>query len=130
MDYTAGRALRARGAGKGRCSKFKERVFLARRTTKRLRTHTDVLGRKALKISTAGPLASGTYGADVFGISDAELHFFRSLGMSTISPKSQLRSLTVISFLESDIIQICIVSLIQYYQIKHLIIRHHFSVFE
>ncbi|CAK0876625.1 unnamed protein product [Prorocentrum cordatum] len=102
VDYTAGRALRARGADKGKSSRFEERRALAGRKTLRLCKHKEVLGQKSLRNFTAGPLPSGSYGAEVFGISDTELHLFRSLGMSTIAPKSQRRPLIVISLLEGD----------------------------
>eukprot|EP00959_Pyramimonas_sp_CCMP1952_P403662 8458708-Pyramimonas_sp.AAC.1 len=64
VDYTAGRALRARGAGKGRISKFRERMALNRRRTRWLCKRKGTLGRKALRVITSGPMASGSYGAE------------------------------------------------------------------
>ena len=104
IDFTAGRGLRtkAKGANKGRNAKLKARQVNFFRQSKRLNKQKSVLGRGCLNIFCSGPSAGVSYGAEVYGATDRELHVLRSKAMSTISPKSQHRSLTILSILEGD----------------------------
>eukprot|EP00959_Pyramimonas_sp_CCMP1952_P044206 923984-Pyramimonas_sp.AAC.1 len=45
-------------------------------------------------------MAGGIFGTEVYGVSDRELLGLRRMGMSTIKPRAQGRSLSVISLLE------------------------------
>eukprot|EP00959_Pyramimonas_sp_CCMP1952_P247192 5166868-Pyramimonas_sp.AAC.1 len=100
IDAAAGKAVRARG--QGRASKLKMRLAAAARKACRLRKLQKPLGRKTTIFFAAGPVAGGIFGTEVYGVSDRELLALRRMGMSTIKPRAQGRSLSVISLLEGD----------------------------
>ncbi|CAK0904509.1 unnamed protein product [Prorocentrum cordatum] len=97
-DFTSGRPVRS----KGRSAKLKSRAAATLRKTKKLKGFQQVLGRKCLKVFAAGPMAGAVYGSDLFGISDRELLNLRRMAMSTVEPRAQGRSLSVLCLLSDD----------------------------
>eukprot|EP00959_Pyramimonas_sp_CCMP1952_P388407 8138993-Pyramimonas_sp.AAC.1 len=97
-DHTAGTARRVRG----RNSKTKARLLTATRRTRRLARQRGVVGRRATKVFCAGALPALQYGADVHGMSDAELLRVRRLAASTMKPSCGGRSLCILTRVEGD----------------------------
>eukprot|EP00959_Pyramimonas_sp_CCMP1952_P302634 6332384-Pyramimonas_sp.AAC.1 len=55
-----------------------------------------------LRILAAGPLAGAIFGSDLSGVSDRELLDLRRMAMSTVNPRAQGRSLSVLCLLSDE----------------------------
>ncbi|CAK0875166.1 unnamed protein product, partial [Prorocentrum cordatum] len=95
VDIAAGRSIRA--PGRGRAAKLKARSATVLRKTRGLKSSGAVLGRRSLEAFASGHLAGGTYGSDVLGVSDRGLLDLRRAAVSRVKPRSQGRSLAVLS---------------------------------
>ncbi len=96
IDVAAGRKRRTqRGVGR-RAARF----LGLRRKMRRMRALRKVVGRKAARVFTAGPLPYATYGAEVNGTGNAEALTLRRAAAAAFSPRARGLSLTILTLLE------------------------------
>ncbi len=90
-DTTAGKKRRCLKAASKKGGRF--RAGMAR--GRRLWTVARTVGRKALQVFTAGIGPGMAYGAEVWGMADAETIRFRRVAAAALRPHSKCRSLTM-----------------------------------
>ncbi len=73
----------------------RSRLVKADRRETRLRRLGNVLGCKAIRIYKSGAEKAGTYGAEVWGLSESEVRRLRKLAAATLRPRGRGRSLTL-----------------------------------
>ncbi len=87
-------AAKPRGAWH-RSSLRKSRLVQAAQRERRLRRLSTAIGAKATRIFHTGAEKAGTYGAEIWGLSDSEIKKLRRLAASTVKPRGRGRSLTL-----------------------------------
>ncbi len=87
-------AAKPRGS-MGRRAMRRTRLAKALARGKRLAKLRYAIGSRATRIYRAGAEKAGTYGAEVWGLSDVDAHRLRKLAATTLRPKGRGRSLTL-----------------------------------
>ncbi len=91
MDATAGKRRRCLTASSKRHARLRTGLLRGRRLAVVART----LGRKALRVFTSGIGPGMNYGAEIWGVTDAETTRLRRVAAAAIRPNSKCRSLTI-----------------------------------
>ncbi len=87
-------AAKTRGAWH-KSSLRRSRLVQATKRERRLGKLCTALGTKATRIFKTGAEKAGTYGAEVWGLSDTEVKKLRRLAAATVRPRGRGRSLTL-----------------------------------
>ncbi len=93
VDATAGAKRRIIRTGK---SKRKSRFTSCRARGRKLAAIAKTLGTRAVNIFTSGIAPEANYGAEVWGVTDAEALRLRRTAAAALKPKSKCRSLTAV----------------------------------
>ncbi len=93
VDITAG-GRRSRIGRKSKRS-IREKAGIGR--GRRLWAVSKAIGRKALRIFTAGVAPAMCHGAQIWGMADAEVQVFRRVASQAMRPRSRCRSLTAVN---------------------------------
>ena len=96
VDYTAAKAR----PKPSKYTKWGTRQAKMKRRRSRLRRLRKAVGGKALKIYSAGVAPSGTYGAAIWGVSDAEARGIRQCAAAATGPDTRFRSLTKLTLID------------------------------